>query len=154
MQECTACMTAWACWHVYDRSTWFCCHLWWFTTLASHKQTCSLHTRVSTHAFMTLCQSSECTWRESRRTNTWTNALFKFYFFPADLPKMLVICNYHGIPSPLNGPPLNINAGDIIELIEANVHSSWWKVRQFYTLLINFSSQTALQEQLKHVFSC
>ncbi|XP_051543198.1 guanine nucleotide exchange factor VAV3-like isoform X1 [Myxocyprinus asiaticus] len=45
----------------------------------------------------------------------------------AGLPKMLVIRNYYGVPSPLCGPPLNIKVGDVIELIEANVRSCWWK---------------------------
>uniref|UniRef100_A0A671PHU0 Guanine nucleotide exchange factor VAV3-like n=1 Tax=Sinocyclocheilus anshuiensis TaxID=1608454 RepID=A0A671PHU0_9TELE len=58
------------------------------------------------------------------------------------LPKMMVIRNYYGVPSPLCGPPLNIQVGDVIEVIEANVRSCWWKVRQFYilnSLLINIS---------------
>uniref|UniRef100_A0A672LF67 Vav guanine nucleotide exchange factor 3 n=1 Tax=Sinocyclocheilus grahami TaxID=75366 RepID=A0A672LF67_SINGR len=37
------------------------------------------------------------------------------------LPKMMVIRNYYGVPSPLCGPPLNIQVGDVIEVIEANV---------------------------------
>lgn len=44
---------------------------------------------------------------------------------------MLVIRNYYGVPSPLCGPPLNIQVGDVIELVEANIRSSWWKVRPF-----------------------
>uniref|UniRef100_A0A673MTD0 Guanine nucleotide exchange factor VAV3-like n=1 Tax=Sinocyclocheilus rhinocerous TaxID=307959 RepID=A0A673MTD0_9TELE len=43
------------------------------------------------------------------------------------LPKMQVIRNYYGVPSPLCSPPLNIQVGDIIEVIEANVRSCWWK---------------------------
>ncbi|XP_023678052.1 guanine nucleotide exchange factor VAV3b [Paramormyrops kingsleyae] len=43
------------------------------------------------------------------------------------LPKMLVTHEYHGIPSPLCGPPLNIQIGDIVELLCADIHSSWWQ---------------------------
>uniref|UniRef100_A0A8C7KZC9 Vav guanine nucleotide exchange factor 3 n=1 Tax=Oncorhynchus kisutch TaxID=8019 RepID=A0A8C7KZC9_ONCKI len=42
--------------------------------------------------------------------------------------KMLVIRDYCGIPSPQSAPPLTIHAGDIIELICADLHSSWWQV--------------------------
>ncbi|KAI3355110.1 hypothetical protein L3Q82_017975 [Scortum barcoo] len=48
---------------------------------------------------------------------------------PAGLPKMLVIRNYYGVPSPASGPALNIQTGDIIELICADLHSPWWQVR-------------------------
>uniref|UniRef100_A0A8K9XS25 Vav 3 guanine nucleotide exchange factor b n=1 Tax=Oncorhynchus mykiss TaxID=8022 RepID=A0A8K9XS25_ONCMY len=40
---------------------------------------------------------------------------------------MLVIRDYCGIPSPQSAPPLTIHAGDIIELICADLHSSWWQ---------------------------
>ncbi|XP_048845051.1 guanine nucleotide exchange factor VAV3b isoform X2 [Brienomyrus brachyistius] len=43
------------------------------------------------------------------------------------LPKMLVTHEYHGVPSPLCGPPLNIQIGDIVELLCADIHSSWWQ---------------------------
>uniref|UniRef100_A0A8C7L150 Vav guanine nucleotide exchange factor 3 n=1 Tax=Oncorhynchus kisutch TaxID=8019 RepID=A0A8C7L150_ONCKI len=43
------------------------------------------------------------------------------------LPRMLVIRDYCGIPSPQSAPPLTIHAGDIIELICADLHSSWWQ---------------------------
>uniref|UniRef100_A0A8C9UAK0 Vav 3 guanine nucleotide exchange factor b n=1 Tax=Scleropages formosus TaxID=113540 RepID=A0A8C9UAK0_SCLFO len=46
------------------------------------------------------------------------------------LPKMLVIRDYYGVPSPSRGPPLNIHIGDIVELVGADIHSSWWEVRQ------------------------
>uniref|UniRef100_A0A8L0DSB0 Vav guanine nucleotide exchange factor 3 n=1 Tax=Oncorhynchus mykiss TaxID=8022 RepID=A0A8L0DSB0_ONCMY len=44
------------------------------------------------------------------------------------LPKMLVTRNYFGVPSPMCGPPLNIQQGDIIELVCADLHSTWWQV--------------------------
>lgn len=42
---------------------------------------------------------------------------------------MLVIRNYFGVPSPTSGPALSIQAGDIIELIGADLQSAWWQVR-------------------------
>uniref|UniRef100_A0AAZ3S0X9 Vav guanine nucleotide exchange factor 3 n=1 Tax=Oncorhynchus tshawytscha TaxID=74940 RepID=A0AAZ3S0X9_ONCTS len=46
----------------------------------------------------------------------------------AGLPKMLVTRSYFGVPSPMCGPPLNIQQGDIIELVCADLHSTWWQV--------------------------
>ncbi|KAM3604665.1 uncharacterized protein V6R79_014484 [Siganus canaliculatus] len=43
------------------------------------------------------------------------------------LPRMVVIRDYSGIPSPHCGPPLSIHAGDVIELMFADLHSSWWQ---------------------------
>uniref|UniRef100_A0A8C6PWS3 Vav guanine nucleotide exchange factor 3 n=1 Tax=Nothobranchius furzeri TaxID=105023 RepID=A0A8C6PWS3_NOTFU len=45
------------------------------------------------------------------------------------LPKMLVIRNYFGVPSPASGQALSIQTGDIIELIRADLHSPWWQGR-------------------------
>lgn len=42
---------------------------------------------------------------------------------------MVVIRDYVGNPTPQCGPPLSIHAGDVIELIFADLHSSWWQVR-------------------------
>uniref|UniRef100_A0A8C2ZJ55 Vav guanine nucleotide exchange factor 3 n=1 Tax=Cyclopterus lumpus TaxID=8103 RepID=A0A8C2ZJ55_CYCLU len=47
----------------------------------------------------------------------------------AGRPKMLVIRNYFGVPSPASGPALSIQTGDIIEIICADLHSPWWQVR-------------------------
>lgn len=47
---------------------------------------------------------------------------------------MLVTHEYHGVPSPSCGPPLNIQIGDIVELLCADIHSSWWQVRTTDTL--------------------
>uniref|UniRef100_A0A8C6VUZ1 Vav 3 guanine nucleotide exchange factor b n=1 Tax=Nothobranchius furzeri TaxID=105023 RepID=A0A8C6VUZ1_NOTFU len=44
------------------------------------------------------------------------------------LPRMIVIKDYSGIPSPQCGPPLSIHAGDVIELMFADLQSSWWQV--------------------------
>uniref|UniRef100_A0A8C6PZN5 Vav guanine nucleotide exchange factor 3 n=1 Tax=Nothobranchius furzeri TaxID=105023 RepID=A0A8C6PZN5_NOTFU len=51
-----------------------------------------------------------------------------FLLFPG-LPKMLVIRNYFGVPSPASGQALSIQTGDIIELIRADLHSPWWQGR-------------------------
>uniref|UniRef100_A0A8K9XSP0 Vav 3 guanine nucleotide exchange factor b n=1 Tax=Oncorhynchus mykiss TaxID=8022 RepID=A0A8K9XSP0_ONCMY len=67
-----------------------------------------------------------------------TDSTPKFYHSPVSacvfssplspgLPRMLVIRDYCGIPSPQSAPPLTIHAGDIIELICADLHSSWWQ---------------------------
>ncbi|KPP60977.1 hypothetical protein Z043_120977 [Scleropages formosus] len=45
----------------------------------------------------------------------------------AGLPKMLAIRNYYGIPSPMCGPPLHIQVGDVIELMSADPHGTWWQ---------------------------
>lgn len=45
------------------------------------------------------------------------------------LPKMVVIRNYFGVPSPTSGPALSIKTNDVIELICADLHSPWWQVR-------------------------
>lgn len=42
---------------------------------------------------------------------------------------MVVIRDYSGVPCPQSGPPLSIRAGDVIELMFADVKSSWWQVR-------------------------
>lgn len=42
---------------------------------------------------------------------------------------MVVIRDYSGIPSSQCAPPLSIHVGDIIELMFADLHSSWWQVR-------------------------
>eukprot|EP00064_Thunnus_orientalis_P001015 superscaffoldBa00000062_g1016 len=44
------------------------------------------------------------------------------------LPRMVVIRDYSGIPCPQCGPPLSIHAGDVIELMFADLHSSWWQL--------------------------
>lgn len=52
------------------------------------------------------------------------------------LPRMVVIRDYSGIPSPHCGPPLSIHAGDVIELMFADLHSSWWQVRVTQLILV------------------
>uniref|UniRef100_A0A665WYK4 Guanine nucleotide exchange factor VAV3-like n=1 Tax=Echeneis naucrates TaxID=173247 RepID=A0A665WYK4_ECHNA len=43
------------------------------------------------------------------------------------LPRMVVIRDYSGTPHPQCGPPLSIHVGDVIELMFADLHSSWWQ---------------------------
>ncbi|KAM8850976.1 guanine nucleotide exchange factor VAV3-like isoform 3-T3 [Spinachia spinachia] len=66
---------------------------------------------------------------------------------PADpgLPRMLVIRDYSGIPSPQCGPPLGIHAGDVIELMFADVHSSWWQGKILATSKIGFFPSDAVR---------
>uniref|UniRef100_A0A6Q2Y642 Vav guanine nucleotide exchange factor 3 n=1 Tax=Esox lucius TaxID=8010 RepID=A0A6Q2Y642_ESOLU len=57
---------------------------------------------------------------------------------PLGLPKMLVTRNYFGVPNPVCGPPLNIQQGDIIELVCADLHSSWWQGKILTTREVGF----------------
>ncbi|KAJ3611748.1 hypothetical protein NHX12_021762, partial [Muraenolepis orangiensis] len=54
------------------------------------------------------------------------------------LPKMLVTRSYFGVPSPTSGPPLTIQAGDIIELLDADFHSAWWQGKILTTKEVGF----------------
>uniref|UniRef100_A0A3B3Z695 Vav guanine nucleotide exchange factor 3 n=1 Tax=Periophthalmus magnuspinnatus TaxID=409849 RepID=A0A3B3Z695_9GOBI len=66
------------------------------------------------------------------------------FFFPG-LPKMLVVKNYFGVPSPATGPPLNIQTGDIIELICADLHSAWWQGKIPSTKEVGFFPSDAVK---------
>uniref|UniRef100_A0A672LGJ7 Vav guanine nucleotide exchange factor 3 n=1 Tax=Sinocyclocheilus grahami TaxID=75366 RepID=A0A672LGJ7_SINGR len=59
--------------------------------------------------------------------------------------EMMVIRNYYGVPSPLCGPPLNIQVGDVIEVIEANVRSCWWKGKVLATKEVGFFPSDAVK---------
>ncbi|XP_017287847.1 guanine nucleotide exchange factor VAV3 isoform X1 [Kryptolebias marmoratus] len=61
------------------------------------------------------------------------------------LPKMLVVRNYFGVPSPTSGPPLTIQTGDIIELVCANLHSAWWQGRILSTKEVGFFPSDAVR---------
>ncbi|XP_034163616.1 guanine nucleotide exchange factor VAV3 isoform X1 [Pangasianodon hypophthalmus] len=61
------------------------------------------------------------------------------------LPKMLAIRNYHGDPVPQCGPALNIQHGDIIELIRADLHSSWWQGKVLTTREVGFFPSDAVK---------
>uniref|UniRef100_A0A8C8GHK4 Vav guanine nucleotide exchange factor 3 n=1 Tax=Oncorhynchus tshawytscha TaxID=74940 RepID=A0A8C8GHK4_ONCTS len=64
---------------------------------------------------------------------------------PLRLPKMLVTRNYFGVPSPICGPPLNIQQGDIIELVCADLHSSWWQGKILATREVGFFPSDAVK---------
>ncbi|XP_072219845.1 guanine nucleotide exchange factor VAV3-like [Leuresthes tenuis] len=61
------------------------------------------------------------------------------------LPRMVVISDYRGIPSPQCGPPLSIHVGDIIELMFADLHSSWWQGKILATSKIGFFPSDAVR---------
>ncbi|KAM9458124.1 guanine nucleotide exchange factor VAV3-like [Salvelinus alpinus] len=61
------------------------------------------------------------------------------------LPRMLVIKDYCGVPSPQGAPPLTIHAGDIIELTCADLHSSWWQGKILATREIGFFPSDAVR---------
>ncbi|XP_060725505.1 guanine nucleotide exchange factor VAV3 [Tachysurus vachellii] len=61
------------------------------------------------------------------------------------LPKMLAIRNYRGDPNPQCGPALNIQQGDIIELIRADLHSSWWQGKVLTTKEVGFFPSDAVK---------
>uniref|UniRef100_A0A669F584 Vav guanine nucleotide exchange factor 3 n=1 Tax=Oreochromis niloticus TaxID=8128 RepID=A0A669F584_ORENI len=63
----------------------------------------------------------------------------------AGLPKMLVIRNYFGSPSPASGPALHIQTGDIIELICADIHSPWWQGKILSTKEVGFFPSDAVK---------
>uniref|UniRef100_A0AAZ3RDB2 Vav 3 guanine nucleotide exchange factor b n=1 Tax=Oncorhynchus tshawytscha TaxID=74940 RepID=A0AAZ3RDB2_ONCTS len=65
-------------------------------------------------------------WKEKTSEGPVSACVFSSPLSPG-LPRMLVIRDYCGIPSPQSAPPLTIHAGDIIELICADLHSSWWQ---------------------------
>ncbi|KAM6971620.1 guanine nucleotide exchange factor VAV3 [Tautogolabrus adspersus] len=70
---------------------------------------------------------------------------FQNYSHFNGLPKMLVIRNYFGAPSPVSGPPLSIQSGDIIELICADLHSPWWQGRILSTKEVGFFPSDAVK---------
>nr|XP_033772296.1 guanine nucleotide exchange factor VAV3 isoform X2 [Geotrypetes seraphini] len=63
------------------------------------------------------------------------------------LPKMQVIRNYSGIPQPPyhDGPPLNIQTGDTIEVIRADAHSLFWQGRNLATGDVGFFPSEAVK---------
>ncbi|XP_067108736.1 guanine nucleotide exchange factor VAV3b isoform X1 [Osmerus mordax] len=80
-----------------------------------------------------VCGRSDCSTLRLQRGTTMTRQ-------QADpgLPRMLVIRDYMGIPPPPNKPLLSVHAGDIIELICADLHSSWWQGKILSTKEIGF----------------
>uniref|UniRef100_A0A8C1I825 Vav guanine nucleotide exchange factor 3 n=1 Tax=Cyprinus carpio TaxID=7962 RepID=A0A8C1I825_CYPCA len=79
------------------------------------------------------------------RTGSWYITPSKSSPSQFSLPKMMVIRNYYGVPSSLCGPPLNIQVGDVIEVIEANIRSCWWKGRVLATKEVGFFPSDAVK---------
>nr|CAC87124.1 vav-3 protein [Tetraodon nigroviridis]CAD27362.1 vav-3 protein [Tetraodon nigroviridis] len=61
------------------------------------------------------------------------------------LPRLVVIRAYSGTPSPRCGPPLSIHEGDVIELLLADLHSSWWQGKILATSKIGFFPSDAVR---------
>ncbi|KAF7652481.1 hypothetical protein LDENG_00096210 [Lucifuga dentata] len=61
------------------------------------------------------------------------------------LPKMVVIRDYSGDPCPQFGPPLSIHAGDVIELMFADLRSFWWQGKILATSKIGFFPSDAVR---------
>ncbi|XP_030630575.1 guanine nucleotide exchange factor VAV3b [Chanos chanos] len=61
------------------------------------------------------------------------------------LPKMLVIRAYIGVPSPQGGPPLHIQVGDVIEVLCADVNSTWWQGKILTTQEVGFFPRDAVK---------
>uniref|UniRef100_A0A3B3C565 Osteoclast-stimulating factor 1 n=1 Tax=Oryzias melastigma TaxID=30732 RepID=A0A3B3C565_ORYME len=57
-----------------------------------------------------------------------TNTIIERLCVPG-LPRMVAIRDYSGVPCPQCGPPLSFHVGDVMELIFADVHSTWWQGR-------------------------
>uniref|UniRef100_A0A673VYA6 Vav guanine nucleotide exchange factor 3 n=1 Tax=Salmo trutta TaxID=8032 RepID=A0A673VYA6_SALTR len=74
-----------------------------------------------------------------------TLILWLYFLSHSGLPKMLVTRNYFGVPSPICGPPLNIQQGDIIELVCADLHSSWWQGKILTTREVGFFPSDAVK---------
>ncbi|XP_026139008.1 guanine nucleotide exchange factor VAV3-like isoform X1 [Carassius auratus] len=61
------------------------------------------------------------------------------------LPKMVVIRDYFGVPSPLGGLPLNAQIGDVIEVTCADPHCSWWQGKILTTQETGFFPSDAVK---------
>uniref|UniRef100_A0A8C6VV38 Vav 3 guanine nucleotide exchange factor b n=1 Tax=Nothobranchius furzeri TaxID=105023 RepID=A0A8C6VV38_NOTFU len=80
---------------------------------------------------------------ESELQEAW-NVYVRVLCLPG-LPRMIVIKDYSGIPSPQCGPPLSIHAGDVIELMFADLQSSWWQGKNLATSKIGFFPSDAVR---------
>uniref|UniRef100_A0A8C7KVX6 Vav guanine nucleotide exchange factor 3 n=1 Tax=Oncorhynchus kisutch TaxID=8019 RepID=A0A8C7KVX6_ONCKI len=79
------------------------------------------------------------------KTDEYEHTDIVVVFSLSGLPKMLVTRNYFGVPSPICGPPLNIQQGDIIELVCADLHSSWWQGKILATREVGFFPSDAVK---------
>uniref|UniRef100_A0A8C1Q112 Vav 3 guanine nucleotide exchange factor b n=1 Tax=Cyprinus carpio TaxID=7962 RepID=A0A8C1Q112_CYPCA len=73
------------------------------------------------------------------------NIAFMSHFIFTGLPKMMVIRDYFGVPRPPGGPPLNAQIGDVIEVICADPHSSWWEGKILTTQETGFFPSDAVK---------
>uniref|UniRef100_A0A4W6F6W0 Vav 3 guanine nucleotide exchange factor b n=1 Tax=Lates calcarifer TaxID=8187 RepID=A0A4W6F6W0_LATCA len=83
---------------------------------------------------------------QSKRLSDLTYS-YKCVYIPCllGLPRMVVIRDYSGIPYPQCGPPLSIHAGDVIELMFADLHSSWWQGKILATSKTGFFPSDAVR---------
>uniref|UniRef100_A0A3Q2CX39 Osteoclast-stimulating factor 1 n=1 Tax=Cyprinodon variegatus TaxID=28743 RepID=A0A3Q2CX39_CYPVA len=90
----------------------------------------------------------ECLGRLGVCGRTGEMQMFNLTVFPVllpGLPRMIVIRDYSGVPSPLCGPALSIQAGDVIELMFADLHSSWWQGKILATSKTGFFPSDAVR---------
>uniref|UniRef100_A0A674N6W5 Vav 3 guanine nucleotide exchange factor b n=1 Tax=Takifugu rubripes TaxID=31033 RepID=A0A674N6W5_TAKRU len=91
---------------------------------------CGLETHKECLGQLGVCgRTGEMDARRSVFRNTFVRSSSFLSFSSPGLPRLVVIRAYSGIPSPHCGPPLSIHEGDVIELLLADLHSSWWQVR-------------------------
>uniref|UniRef100_A0AAX7VFG2 Vav 3 guanine nucleotide exchange factor b n=1 Tax=Astatotilapia calliptera TaxID=8154 RepID=A0AAX7VFG2_ASTCA len=81
--------------------------------------------------------------RTGERKTSQTNCFAQSHIL--GLPRMVVIRDYSGIPSSQCAPPLSIHVGDIIELMFADLHSSWWQGKNLATSKIGFFPSDAVR---------
>ncbi|KAJ0058863.1 hypothetical protein NL108_001097, partial [Boleophthalmus pectinirostris] len=83
---------------------------------------------------------SELKWAQTR------TPLVTCTFAPVSgLPRMVVIRDYTGVPFPQSGPPLSVHIGDVIEVMFADLHSSWWQGKILATSRIGFFPSDAVR---------
>uniref|UniRef100_A0A8B9HZF2 Vav guanine nucleotide exchange factor 3 n=1 Tax=Astyanax mexicanus TaxID=7994 RepID=A0A8B9HZF2_ASTMX len=87
----------------------------------------------------------ECLGRVAMCGKSNSSGEFSPRFFFSGLPKMLAIRNYYGNPTPMYGPALNITEGDIIELIRADLHSTWWQGKVLSSREVGFFPSDAVK---------
>ncbi|KAF3698735.1 Guanine nucleotide exchange factor VAV3 [Channa argus] len=63
------------------------------------------------------------------------------------LPRMIVIKDYSGNPCPQCGPPLNVQTGDVIELMFADLNSSWWQSIRFAGPMERYQAEVELLDR-------
>ncbi|XP_038600591.1 guanine nucleotide exchange factor VAV3 isoform X1 [Tachyglossus aculeatus] len=61
------------------------------------------------------------------------------------LPKMQVIRTYNGNPQPTDGPPLQVQPGDTVELLQGDAHSLFWQGRNLASGEVGFFPSDAVK---------